>query len=606
MTVLEAGPAATTPVRQLALDATRYLFFTGKGGVGKTSIACGVGLTLTEAGRHVLIVSTDPASNLDEVLGTDLGTEPRPVIDVPGLFASNLDPEQAAAEYRDALIGPYRGVLPDATVATMEEQLSGACTVEIAAFNQFAHLVGDPAAASEFDVVIFDTAPTGHTLRLLTLPTAWSDFIETNTSGSSCLGPLAGLKDQRDLYVRTVEALSDPALTTLVLVSRPDVSALREAAKSSLELAELGIRNQHLVLNGIFVPEKHGDRIADALTARGVDAMASMPDDLAGLRRTDVPLIVTSPVGIEGLRALAEARLGSPTPTATHPAAGPGLPKTGDLLRLVDELAAAGPGVIMTMGKGGVGKTTIAAAIALELARRGLPVHLSTTDPAAHVAEAVADGAGTLTVSRIDPEVEVAAYRERVLSSARESLDPEALALLEEDLRSPCTEEIAVFGAFARTVAHGTDRFVVLDTAPTGHTLLLLDASEAYHREVLRNTADTPQEILALLPRLRDPDYTHVLIVTLAEATPVSEARRLQDDLARAGIASYAWIVNQSLALVETDDPTLRARGHNEEPHFEDVTRTLAQRTFAVPWVAEPPVGTRGLAALVEPRGEAR
>lgn len=594
-----ATGAALPPVRQLALDAARYLFFTGKGGVGKTSVACAVGLTLAEAGRRVLIVSTDPASNLDEVLATDLGADHRPVTDVPGLFASNLDPEAAAAEYREALVGPYRGVLPDATVATMEEQLSGACTVEIAAFNQFAHLVGDPAEASDFDVVIFDTAPTGHTLRLLTLPTAWSDFIDTNTSGSSCLGPLAGLKDQRDLYARTVEALSDPALTTLVLVSRPDVSALREAARSSLELAELGIGNQRLVLNGIFTPERSGDRIADALAARGSEAIGTIPEALAGLPRTEVPLIVASPVGIGGLRALATANIGRPAPSAGVTTSSREVPGSHGLLRLVDELAAAGPGVIMTMGKGGVGKTTLAAAIALELARRGLPVHLSTTDPAAHVAAAIGDGVSRLTVDRIDPEAEVAAYREQVLSKARGSLEPEALALLEEDLRSPCTEEIAVFGAFARTVGRGADRFVVLDTAPTGHTLLLLDASEAYHREVLRNTADTPPEILALLPRLRDPAFTRVLIVTLAEATPVSEAKRLQDDLARAGIAPFAWVVNQSLALVETDDPTLRARGDNETPYFEAVAG-LSPRTFAVPWMSETPVGERGLAALVE------
>jgi arsenite-transporting ATPase len=430
---------AESPVLLLAENATRYLFFTGKGGVGKTSLSCATGLALTGLGRRVLVVSTDPASNLDEVLATDLGPEPRAVPGAPGLFASNLDPEQAAAEYRDALIGPYRGILPQATVANMEEQLSGACTVEIAAFNQFAHLVGDPAAGDDYDIVIFDTAPTGHTLRLLTLPTAWSDFIDTNTSGSSCLGPLAGLKDQRDLYVRTVNALSDQALTTLLLVSRPDISALREAARSSLELAELDIRNQHLVLNGVFAPIERGDRIADALALRGAEAISAIPGELAGLPRTLVPLIVTNPVGIEGLRGLAAALPDAPTSTKVSNTGRAPVPVTPGLRSLVDELAAGGPGVIMTMGKGGVGKTTIAAAIALELARRGLPVSLSTTDPAAHVADAIADGGDLLTVSRIDPEVEVATYRERVLERAGRSLDPEALSLLEEDLRSPCT-----------------------------------------------------------------------------------------------------------------------------------------------------------------------
>lgn len=597
---IEDGPSVdVTPIEGLAHDATRYLFFTGKGGVGKTSVGCAVGLSLAERGERVLIVSTDPASNLDEVLQTDLAAEPRPVNGVDGLFASNLDPEEAAAVYRESLVGPYRGVLPDATVATMEEQLSGACTVEIAAFNEFAKLVGHPEATEGFDKVVFDTAPTGHTLRLLSLPTAWSDFIDTNTTGASCLGPLAGLGEQRDLYARTVEALADPALTTLVLVSRPEASALGEAARSSGELAELGISNQRLVLNGVFAAHEPGDRVADALERRGRDALDRMPATLADLPRTEVPLMVSSPVGLAGLRALAAAKGGKQMP-GEHVAGTLRQVPSQRLADLADDLAAMGPGVIMTMGKGGVGKTTIAAALAVELARRGYPVHLSTTDPAAHVADAVGDGHSSLTVSRIDPEAEVAAYRRHVLETAGKDLDPEAFALLEEDLRSPCTGEIAVFGAFARTVAQGTERFVILDTAPTGHTLLLLDASEAYHREVLRNAAGTPPELLELLPRLRDPDFTRVLIVTLAEATPVSEARRLQDDLLRAGITPYAWIVNQSFALVDTADPALRARGANEGPHIDAVARGLARRASVVPWVPELPVGTKGLAALVE------
>jgi arsenite-transporting ATPase len=257
------------------------------------------------------------------------------------------------------------------------------------------------------------------------------------------------------------------------------------------------------------------------------------------------------------------------------------------------------------MGKGGVGKTTIAAAIALELARRGLPVHLSTTDPAAHVVDALGDAAASLEVSRIDPEVEVAAYREQVIATAGRDLDPSALAMLEEDLRSPCTEEIAIFRAFARVVARAADGFVILDTAPTGHTLLLIDSSEAYHREVSRNATDTPPEVLELLPRLRDPEFTKVLIVTLAEATPVSEARRLQDDLGRAGIVPFAWVVNQSFAMAYSDDPVLRQRGAHETRHIESVKREHATRVASIPWVPVPPVG-EGLGALIESADEMR
>jgi len=593
---LETPLCAGSAVRTLARVATPFLFFTGKGGVGKTSVACAVGVALADAGSRVLIVSTDPASNLDEVLATDLADVPRPVAGIANLYASNLDPEVAAASYREALVGPYRGVLPDATVASMEEQLSGACTVEIAAFNEFAKLVGDADATRGYEVVIFDTAPTGHTLRLLTLPTAWTDFIETNTTGNSCLGPLAGLKAQRELYARTVDALADAGKTTLVLVSRADTSALAEAARSSAELADLGIRNHVLVLNGLFTATVRDDPTASALERRGAEALAHLPAALAFLPRVNVPLVVRSPLGVEALRQLGHAVPGVAQPTDALSPETASFPGASGMSALIDEIAATGSGVVMTMGKGGVGKTSIAAAIALELVRLGHQVHLSTTDPAAHVADAVAGFSGGLAVSRIDPEVEVEAYRKQVLAGAAD-LEPEALALLEEDLRSPCTEEIAIFRAFARVVAEASDRFVILDTAPTGHTLLLIDSSEAYHREVMRNTTDTPPEVLALLPRLRDPDFTKVLIVTLAEATPISEARRLQVDLSRAGIAPYAWVVNQSFAEVATTDPVLRARGLNEVSHIESVIGR-ERRVAIVPWVSEPPVG-EGLFALV-------
>jgi arsenite-transporting ATPase len=594
------APAAS--VSDLAASATRVLFFTGKGGVGKTSVSCAVGVALADAGRRVLVVSTDPASNLDQVLETELADTPRPVTDVPGLWAANLDPEQAAAAYRETMIGPYRGVLPDAAVASMEEQLSGACTTEIAAFNEFARLVGDPAATASYDHVIFDTAPTGHTLRLLTLPSAWTDFIETNTTGNSCLGPLAGLQAQRELYARTVAELADATTTTLVLVSRPESAALREAARSSAELAELGVRNQRLILNGLFRATADDD-YARALEARGTTALAEIPAALTALPRTEVPLLVDAPLGVAGLRALASATLvaepGAPAP------ASPTAPRvaettTSSLGALIDELEPGGHGVIMTMGKGGVGKTTIAAAIAVGLARRGHAVHLSTTDPAAHVTDALADLDGLdIEVGRIDPEAEVAAYRAHVLATAGAGLDAESLALLDEDLRSPCTEEIAVFRAFARTVARAADRFVVLDTAPTGHTILLLDSSEAYHREVMRTASDTPPEVLELLPRLRDGRFTRVLVVTLPEATPVAEAARLQSDLARAGIAPFTWVVNQSLSGLPTTDPVLLARGANERPYLDAVATTHATRVSVVPWQPIPPAGA-GLLALLD------
>jgi arsenite-transporting ATPase len=254
---------------------------------------------------------------------------------------------------------------------------------------------------------------------------------------------------------------------------------------------------------------------------------------------------------------------------------------------LIDEIAAAGHGLVMTMGKGGVGKTTVAAHIAIELARRGHKVTLSTTDPAAHVRYAVVGDIPGLTVTRIDPELELATYREEVMTKAGANLDPSGRAMLEEDLRSPCTEEIAIFRAFARTVDEGTGQFVVLDTAPTGHTILLLDAAESYHREVLRTQTEMPESVRSLLPRLRDPEFTRAIIVTLAEATPVHEAERLQNDLIRAGIHPFAWVINQSLLASGTTNPLLLQRGAHESPFIERVRSGLASRCVLIPWGAD-------------------
>lgn len=562
----------------------KNLFFTGKGGVGKTTTAAATAIALADSGKRVLLVSTDPASNLEEVLEIVLSVEPTQVPSVSGLFALNVDPEEAAAAYREKMVGPYRGILPETALRSMEEQLSGACTVEIAAFNEFATLMGNPAAVEDFDHVIFDTAPTGHTLRLLSLPAAWSDFIDTNVGGTSCLGPLAGLKAQHQLYENTRRALASSGQTLVVVVSRPDEAPLNEAARASAELREMGVVNQYLIINGVFRLADPTDSVAVALRERNLSALAAMPYSLTLLPRMEVPLRGTELVGISALRTFYST---APERTASIAAAAsaPALP--AQLTDLLEELVTRPGGVIMTMGKGGVGKTTLAVTIATALAARGKQVHLTTTDPAAHVALTLGDVPAGMRVSRVDPKVETEAYAKEVLTTIGANLDEEARALLKEDLRSPCTEEIAVFRAFAKVVADGIDGFVVIDTAPTGHTLLLLDAAESYHREVSRSMSEIPEAVRKLLPRLRDPEFTRVFLVTLPEATPVHEALSLQADLRRAGIEPAGWIINQSLAPLSVIDTVLAQRRLREFRYIDEVVRQDIS-TCLVPWQARP------------------
>ena len=576
---------------------TRFLFFTGKGGVGKTSLSCATALKLADDGKRVLLISTDPASNLDEVLETSLTNKPSMIPGTHTLQALNINPVAAATAYRERVIGPMRGLLPESALRSMEEQLSGSCTVEIAAFDEFSGLIGNAEATREFDHIVFDTAPTGHTLRLMSLAKAWDQFLDNNTSGTSCLGPLAGLEKQRAIYEGTVKTLADAVATTLVLVSRPQAAALSEAERTSGELRALGVGNQRLIINGIFETRCPEDVTSQAMQQRGLAALETAKEFVGSLPSFLVPLKATNILGLGGLRVLLDGD--AEAACAPMRASDWTLPEVESLETLVADIERSGSGVIMTMGKGGVGKTTVAAAIAVMLARRGHAVHLSTTDPAAHVAQTLAGQVNGLTLSKIDPTAETAAYQAEVMQAQGGQMNAAGRALLEEDLRSPCTEEIAVFRAFAREVGNGTDRFVVLDTAPTGHTLLLLDASEDYNRELQRQSRSTqPEAVMHLLERLRDPAFTRILLVTLPEATPVHEAAALQEDLRRAHLEPFAWVINQSLFHSGSCDPLLQRREEAEHRYLREVVEKLSTRTAWLPWQAQEPTGPEALAQL--------
>ena len=599
--------AGTVTIPRFLLDLPRFAFFTGKGGVGKTSLACATAIRLADEGQRVLLVSTDPASNVAQVLDQRIGNKITPIAAVPGLDAIEIDPEASAAAYREKIVGPVRGLLPEAEIASITEQLSGSCTTEVASFNEFTDLLADDALIAPYDHVVFDTAPTGHTIRLLQLPGEWTTFLDAGKGDASCLGPMAGLDKTKATYAAALARLRDPGRTRLVLVARAQPSALAEAGRTARELAGVGITQQQLVVNAVLpTPGAAADELAVAIHAREQSALEHLPETLSRLPMTTVTLRPAAVLGIELLRSLLASQPTSQPTSPTSPPWSPLAAATGarpvhlpDLHQLVDELAGADHGLILCMGKGGVGKTTVAAALALALADRGRTVHLSTTDPAAHLDDVLAGTRSDhLSVSRIDPQAATAAYRERVLATKGKSLDNAGRARLAEDLRSPCTEEVAVFGEFSHLVSMARRQFVVVDTAPTGHTLLLMDAAGSYHRDIVRNLTDADAgRVTTPLMRLRDPDLTKVVLVTLPEATPVQEAADLAQDLGRAGITPWAWVVNGSLAATDTTHPLLGARAAAEAPHLTRVT-ALAPRIAVLPLLAREPVGPEGLRPL--------
>ncbi|MDG5014488.1 arsenical pump-driving ATPase [Klebsiella quasipneumoniae] len=576
-------------------DIPPFIFFTGKGGVGKTSLACATAVWLADQGKRTLLVSTDPASNVGQVFSQTIGHRITDISTVENLGAMEVDPMAAAQAYRDRVLDPVRGLMPADVVSSIEEQLSGSCTTEIAAFDEFTGLLTNHELREKYDHIVFDTAPTGHTIRMLELPGAWSGYLEANPDAAANLGPLVGLQKQQHQYSDAVKALSDAALTRLVLVARAQASTLKEVSHTHDELSAIGLQHQHLAINGVLPPfAGENDPLAQSILAREEKALQAMPENLANLPRSQLYLKPFNLVGLEALRLLfTENKASLPLPATTLNTLD--LPK---LASLVDELSQTGKGLVMTMGKGGVGKTTVAASVAVSLAKRGHKVHLTTSDPAAHLSYTLDGSLPNLQVSRIDPKVETERYRHFVLENQGKGLDAEGLAVLEEDLRSPCTEEIAVFQAFSRIIKEADDHFVIMDTAPTGHTLLLLDATGAYHREMVRQMGQTHDHVMTPMMQLQDPEKTKVIIVTLAETTPVLEAANLQQDLRRAEIEPWAWVINSSLAAAKPSSPFLVTRASRELPLINDVTEQYAKRIALAALQNEEPVGTALLAKM--------
>ena len=558
------------------IKLSKYLFFTGKGGVGKTSTACATAVALADEGKKVLLISTDPASNLQDVFETELDGKAKPIKGVDNLEVINLDPLEAAHNYKESVVAPFRGKLPDSVIESMEEQLSGSCTVEIAAFNEFSNFITNSKINTDYNHIIFDTAPTGHTLRMLQLPSAWTDFINESTHGASCLGQLSGLEAKKEIYKKAVENLSDKSLTTLVLVTRPDKTPLNEVARASKELSEIGIKNQILVINGIL--ENYDDDLSESIFNKQKLALENMPDMLTEFDTYTIALRSYNITGIESIRNLLKKDQINEQKVEVEG-------KLFNLDDVVSDLVKNNRKVIFTMGKGGVGKTTIASSVALKLSKLGKKVHLATTDPADHI-KFMIDSSSGISMSHIDEKEELKKYQDEILENARKTMSEDDVAYIEEDLRSPCTQEIAVFRAFAELVEKGDDEIVVIDTAPTGHTLLLLDSTLSYHQEVQRTQGQIPESVKNLLPRLRGEE-TEVLIVSLAEATPFYEASRLEEDLTRASIHTNWWIVNSSLYKANPGNKMLSAKANEEVKWINKILDHTSGKLAVIEWTKE-------------------
>ena len=558
------------------IKLTKYLFFTGKGGVGKTSTACATAVALADEGKKVLLISTDPASNLQDVFETELDGKAKPIKGVDNLEVINLDPLEAAYNYKESVVAPFRGKLPDSVIESMEEQLSGSCTVEIAAFNEFSNFITNSKINTDYNHIIFDTAPTGHTLRMLQLPSAWTDFISESTHGASCLGQLSGLESKKETYKKAVENLSDKSLTTLVLVTRPDKTPLNEVARASKELSEIGIKNQILVINGIL--ENYDDDLSESIFNKQKLALENMPDMLTEFDTYTIALRSYNITGIDSIRNLLKKDQINEQKVEVEG-------KLFNLDDIVSDLVKNNRKVIFTMGKGGVGKTTIASSVALKLSKLGKKVHLATTDPADHI-KFMIDSSSGISMSHIDEKEELKKYQDEILENARKIMSEDDVAYIEEDLRSPCTQEIAVFRAFAELVEKADDEIVVIDTAPTGHTLLLLDSTLSYHQEVQRTQGQIPESVKNLLPRLRGEE-TEVLIVSLAEATPFYEASRLEEDLTRASIHTNWWIVNSSLYKANPGNKMLSAKANEEVKWINKILDHTSGKLAVIEWTKE-------------------
>lgn len=603
---------------------THYLFFSGKGGVGKTSLACTHAVRYADEGKRTLIVTTDPASNLGDVFEQKIGHQVTPIKGVPNLSAMEIDPDKSTQEYIDRAMAPIRAAFPPQMVQVMQEQMSGPCTAEVAAFDRFTDFLDSPAQnANTYDVVIFDTAPTGHTIRLLELPAEWTRSIDAASSGSgqTCIGPAAAIQDSKLKYERALAALRNASLSTFIFVLHPEAIAVRETHRAIGELQKLGIDNYRLIVNGVINVDDAEDPLFAARAEMQEGYLTKIKNDFAIPQRRML-LLPGEIKGVEGLRMVGRIFFDGQKARREDITARPEALVDVQASSFDDIRARIEPNgrrrTIFFAGKGGVGKTVASCVTAVWLARQGYRTLLLTTDPAAHLGDVLdtpvgddistVEGQLDLWVVKIDPKTAAEAYKARILDDARRRGRPEsAIAVMEEELNSPCTEEMAAFDKFIEYASQPDWQAVVFDTAPTGHTLRLLELPIDWSKQidvkifasVDGSAADdiAKQRFGQVIDMMRDSEQSTFAFVMYPEATPILEAWRAARELGTVGIHPGLVVANLVIPPEQATTPFVRARRAMQEKYLADIIERFGLPTLQIPLL---PGEVKGMATLSE------
>lgn len=578
---------------------------------------------LATKSKKTLIITTDPASNLADVFEQKIGHKITPIKGVKNLFAMELDPDKATEEYKEKTLSPLRGLIPIESFKVLEEQLNSPCTAEMASFDRFTDFLQEP----EFEIVIFDTAPTGHTLRLLELPVEWSGVIEkaakSESGGQTCIGPAAALAESKEKFDRALAGIRNPKQTTFIFVLRPEVTPIYEAKRAISELEKLGITSQELIVNGIY-PKSGCDnpfmlrRFAKQQEfLNQIKQVFSLPTTLMELEAGEI-------IGKENLLVVGKKlhktplKLANYQPEKTVIKDGEltdGFPKVESKIKRLLTPQNGKRRTIFFAGKGGVGKTSIAAATALWVAEQGYKTLLLTTDPAAHLGQifgakvtdkpAKMRGEQHLWITHVDAEKATQDYKEKILAEARGKYDKERLLAIEEELNSPCTEEMATFEKFIELATLKNFEVIIFDTAPTGHTLRLLelpvDWSKQLEIKTFTSTGETEVDRITksrfkeVIDMMQDINQTTFSFVMYPESTPIKEASRAMEELLSIGVPTSLVVANFILPDSIITNDYLRQRKAMEKKYLEEMDRRLTAPIIKLPLLADDLVGKEKL-----------